>query len=279
MKRSRSIRKNALAAVLGTAGVLCASAPGSASAQEANGFGEKGQLILSVDRLMPLLSYSSQSETSTQGGLTVKTSDSGTSAALLFGSEPTLAVVHTLPRIAFDFTIVNHLTVGGSIAAVFGTAVEWYANNPSDRPDYLIGELVNVNGNGTPVRKTDTPSRTVIGFAPRVGYVLPVGRNFAFWPRLGFALYSVSSKSDNVVANAVVTTTNTDTLFSLDLDPQFVWTPIQHFFFNVGPLLNIPLSGSRSVEVEQGPRSDTTKSDLSLFHFGLSAGLGGWFDL
>lgn len=263
MKRSRSIRKNALAAVLGTAGVLCASAPGSASAQEANGFGEKGQLILSVDRLMPLLSYSSQSETSTQGGLTVKTSDSGTSAALLFGSEPTLAVVHTLPRIAFDFTIVNHLTVGGSIAAVFG----------------LGGSREVDAGNGTPVRKTDTPSRTVIGFAPRVGYVLPVGRNFAFWPRLGFALYSVSSKSDNVVANAVVTTTNTDTLFSLDLDPQFVWTPIQHFFFNVGPLLNIPLSGSRSVEVEQGPRSDTTKSDLSLFHFGLSAGLGGWFDL
>ena len=42
---------------------------------------------------------------------------------------------------------------------IFGTAVEWYANNPSDRPDYLIGELVNVNGDGTPVRYLDRPSR------------------------------------------------------------------------------------------------------------------------
>jgi hypothetical protein len=26
--------------------------------------------------------------------------------------------------------------------------VEWYANNASDTPDYLIGELININGNG-----------------------------------------------------------------------------------------------------------------------------------
>ncbi|MDQ5841219.1 MAG: M4 family metallopeptidase, partial [Chloroflexota bacterium] len=42
---------------------------------------------------------------------------------------------------------------------IFGTAVEWYANNASDRPDYLIGEKININGNGTPLRYMDKPSK------------------------------------------------------------------------------------------------------------------------
>jgi Zn-dependent metalloprotease len=42
---------------------------------------------------------------------------------------------------------------------IFGTEVEWYANNASDTPDYLIGELININGNGTPLRYMDQPSR------------------------------------------------------------------------------------------------------------------------
>jgi Zn-dependent metalloprotease len=42
---------------------------------------------------------------------------------------------------------------------IFGTAVEWYANSPSDVPDYLIGEKININGNGTPLRYMDKPSK------------------------------------------------------------------------------------------------------------------------
>jgi Zn-dependent metalloprotease len=42
---------------------------------------------------------------------------------------------------------------------IFGTAVEWYANNAADNPDYLIGELINLRGNGTPLRYMDRPSR------------------------------------------------------------------------------------------------------------------------
>jgi len=42
---------------------------------------------------------------------------------------------------------------------IFGTSVEWYANGPSDVPDYLIGELININGNETPLRYMDQPSR------------------------------------------------------------------------------------------------------------------------
>ena len=42
---------------------------------------------------------------------------------------------------------------------IFGTGVEWYTNNPSDTPDYLIGEEININGNGTPLRYMDKPSK------------------------------------------------------------------------------------------------------------------------
>ena len=42
---------------------------------------------------------------------------------------------------------------------IFGTGVEWYANNPNDTPDYLIGEKININGNGTPLRYMDKPSK------------------------------------------------------------------------------------------------------------------------
>ncbi|WP_339131643.1 M4 family metallopeptidase [Streptomyces sp. f51] len=42
---------------------------------------------------------------------------------------------------------------------IFGTGVEFYANNSSDVGDYLIGEKININGDGTPLRYMDKPSK------------------------------------------------------------------------------------------------------------------------
>ena len=42
---------------------------------------------------------------------------------------------------------------------MFGTAVEFYAANSSDTGDYLIGEKIDINGNGTPLRYMDKPSK------------------------------------------------------------------------------------------------------------------------
>ncbi|MFL4902245.1 M4 family metallopeptidase [Streptomyces sp. MMS24-I2-30] len=42
---------------------------------------------------------------------------------------------------------------------IFGTGVEFYANNSTDVGDYLIGEKININGNGTPLRYMDQPSK------------------------------------------------------------------------------------------------------------------------
>ncbi|MFC0599966.1 M4 family metallopeptidase [Streptomyces palmae] len=42
---------------------------------------------------------------------------------------------------------------------IFGTSVEFYANNSSDAGDYLIGEKIDINGDGTPLRYMDKPSK------------------------------------------------------------------------------------------------------------------------
>ena len=41
---------------------------------------------------------------------------------------------------------------------IFGTMVEFYANNPADPGDYQIGEKININGNGTPLRYMYNPT-------------------------------------------------------------------------------------------------------------------------
>ena len=42
---------------------------------------------------------------------------------------------------------------------IMGTGVEFFANNASDKGDYLIGEKIDINGDGTPLRYMDKPSK------------------------------------------------------------------------------------------------------------------------
>ncbi|WP_282693215.1 M4 family metallopeptidase [Streptomyces sp. CC208A] len=42
---------------------------------------------------------------------------------------------------------------------IFAAAVEFYANNSNDPGDYLVGEKIDIRGNGTPLRYMDKPSR------------------------------------------------------------------------------------------------------------------------
>ncbi|MGW3074132.1 M4 family metallopeptidase [Kitasatospora sp. NPDC001132] len=42
---------------------------------------------------------------------------------------------------------------------IMGTMVEWYANLPSNPPNYWIGELINLRGDGSPLRYMDQPTK------------------------------------------------------------------------------------------------------------------------
>lgn len=42
---------------------------------------------------------------------------------------------------------------------MFAAGVEFHVDNPEDTPDYLVGEKIDINGDGTPLRYMDKPSR------------------------------------------------------------------------------------------------------------------------
>ncbi|MEH6377289.1 M4 family metallopeptidase [Streptomyces sp. KLMMK] len=42
---------------------------------------------------------------------------------------------------------------------IFAAAVEFWANNPNDVGDYLVGEKIDINSNGSPLRYMDKPSK------------------------------------------------------------------------------------------------------------------------
>jgi len=254
-----------------SAAAVVASSSDAHAAGHANGFGEKGQLILSADRLVPLFNYTVGSVTEPANGLELTDSTSGSGISLLFGRSLSVSEVgnngpvnvHAVPRVAFDVTIIPRLTLGAAIAFGFGLG--------GTNEDEFVA------GGGRQTRPTDSPTATAIGLAPRVGYILPLGDIFAFWPRLGFGFYSVSTSFETVNGQGAVQNNSvTDTLFSLDLDPQFVLVPLEHFFIHGGPLVNVPISGTRSRSSTAAP---TVSYDASLFNIGLSLGLGGWFNV
>lgn len=261
-----------IASVVAAAAVVLLSPSEAQAAGDAHGLGEKGQLILTADRLVPLFSYTYASTTDTQNGIELTRSRSGTGLSLLLGrnigseSDFTVPVnVHTIPRVAFDITVIPRLTLGAAIAFGFG----------------LGGTIKNdnLNGNQRTTQESDAPTATAIGVAPRVGYILPLTEMFAFWPRGGVGIYSVSIATERVENNGVVRVKDSDTILSLDIDPQFALVPFEHFFIHAGPLLNVPLTGTRSHSETRGTQRTTRDVDISLMHFGLSAGLGGWFNI
>lgn len=256
--------------VLGAAtalALLAGSRPAAAQEVVPPRFADRGQLILTADRLLPLASYTTQTVTSTEGATTTKVTDSGASFAFFVGREPSLGAVHTIPRLAFDFTVMNRVTVGTSFAFAFGL------------PGRHTEERSPAGGPQT-TRDNRAPGTTILGFAPRFGYVLPLGPRVAVWGRAGFGFYSVKSQVEQTTNLGVTTAaTQTDTIFSLDLDPQLVWLPLEHVLLHVGPLVNVPLTGSHATAFSQGSDSKDRSDDLTIFHVGLSAGLGVWFDL
>lgn len=72
------------------------------------------------------------------------------------GHEMSHGVTENTARLAYsgDAGGLNEAT-----SDIFGTMVEFFANNPNDTPDFLIGEKININGNGTPLRYMDDPSK------------------------------------------------------------------------------------------------------------------------
>lgn len=62
------------------------------------------------------------------------------------------------PRIVNDLQVGETGALNESTSDILGTTVEFFAQNPSDPPDYTIGEKLNVNGDNTPGRYLYNPA-------------------------------------------------------------------------------------------------------------------------
>lgn len=229
----------------------------TAHAGSAHEFAEKGQLIFSADRLFPLFSYSRIATSQSFGGTENKDITSGASLVLFYGAEPSASSFNTVPRLAFDYAVINHLTVGGTIKIAFGLT----GKNTQ--------ESTNTNA-PTTTSEIDAPKSTIFGIAPRVGYAIDFTDLIAFWPRVGFSYDSVSTKEEIRAGQNTTTIKTHDSVFSLNVEPMFVLAPFRNVFFMAGPVLDVSLTGSRTVE----SGNQKNEPDLSVLHIGIETALG-----
>jgi hypothetical protein len=193
------------------------------------GFGDTGEFILGADRLVPVLSYS-QGWTGHLGNLPAgetgeTTTSSQTAFSFFWGSTYPGATFFTVPRIGLDYVLAPHFTIGGEMA-LFITAGATQST-----------QIDQANGGSTTIPGAPA-SRTLFGIAPRAGYVLRLTNLFALWLRGGFSFYTETDTTN--VGNNVSGGLNQ---FSMDLEPQFVITPLPHLGLTIGPTLDVPLFG------------------------------------
>jgi hypothetical protein len=226
-----------------------------ALAQE-GGFGKTGQIMISAERLFGLTFPSVVTE---DGDSHDKTTQSRTNIALLFTPLSAVQSPYEIPRAAIDFNVASGFTVGGAIGFMSSTGkTKFEPAMPPPRPD------------------RDDATITMFLFTPRIGYVLPLSPMFGFWPRAGITYYSISAENTST-GNMPVTIKQTTNGFAVDIEPMFVITPVNHFGITVGPTVDLPLSGTRSVTSTPADPTPPADDKVKYTSFGLNVGLLGYF--
>ena len=219
----------------------------------------KGTLIVSADRMFGFTSWSARAEQDVPAVGTVVNKSSYTQFGLLWGGGVSGTVnPFAAPRISVDYTVIDGLTIGGSLGFL------------SD------GTKTSGESRGVTSEK-DGPTTSGFVFAPRVGYILGFGQNFGLWLRGGITYWTYSSSTDNANGAGVITTDKVSVNgFALNLEPTFVISPVDHFGFYVGGVLDLPLSGKFKDERITPGRTDSTETTYKILNLGLTTGLMGW---
>jgi hypothetical protein len=271
--------KRTLTAVGASLGMLLTASV--ANAQNKGEFGTQGQFIISAGRLVPFFGFTHTSFDSLGGlpnGVSKDfTSSSQTSLSFLWGTTTTPLNggngaasfagwnFYTIPRVGFDYVVVPNVTIGGEVAVYFTLG-----GSTSHETDFTNGS--------NRVTSNDSPSTTVFGIAPRGGYILQLTDLFSLWLRGGFSYYNVSTKSTTNNGNGN-TTTNTVSIHqpAIDLDPQFVITPIPHLGFTAGLTADIPIAGGYSLDTNTNNNTTSQSASSSIFFLGVTLGMLGYF--
>jgi hypothetical protein len=264
--------KRRLTAVLATMGAACGllTTP-LAHAQQRAEFGEKGDFILSADRLVPFFAFSHESADQPTGPGVNKAvqTETQTSLSFFYGYTTDASdLFYTVPRVGLDYTIVPNVTLGGDLVLFFTLG-------------HSNGSETDFNNGSSTTTSTTQPSTTLFGIAPRGGYILGLSNVFSLWLRGGLSFYTLSQKTNNNNNNngnnGNNSTTNSVHQFSLDLDPQFVITPVPHVGFTAGLTVDIPFAGGYSNENVNGGTTNTFSASSSVFYLGVTLGMLTYF--
>jgi hypothetical protein len=215
--------------------VVALSAVSWSAVASAQVFGNKGDAAFGAERLMGVHSDHVFEDPAVPNG-PGRDYDVTTFGLGFFGHAA--ATPFDLPRIAFDYFIADHWSLGGSLA-------------------YQTTNVTVNNGRNGP-QDAGSADGTEFLLAPRVGYAHMFGRVAGIWPRAGLTYHSESLGNQQTING-----------FALGIEAQFVFVPAQHFAILLGPSLDIDFTGNmkpdQGSEVDHGYRS-----------IGLQVGLLGW---
>lgn len=158
----------------------------------AQAFGNQGDFAVSGERLMGIYFFDE--------------GNPGVTAIGLGMGAPSAHPYH-LPRLGFDYFIIDNLSIGGAIG--FGDL---------DVHDYTRPDGLTVQGG----------SDSGAFIYPRVGYALEFSKVFGFYPRGGFTYRNFGGNEE----------------FALTLEASFYAAPVEHVAFLFGPLMDLGIAGS-----------------------------------
>ena len=198
----------------------------------AQNFGEKGTLGISAERL-----FGFYHESDTQTDANVEHTTKYDSFSLL--SSPVAHQVYGAPRVAGDYFVIDHLSIGGAIGySHLSTGVE--------------------QGNTTVSSGTDS-----FLFAPRVGWAYMFNDIVGIWPRAGFTYVTFPDP-------------NGGHDFAFTAEVPFVFTVIPHVAFWAGPTLDLGIGGAHDTTDGLGR---TVSQDFNATAIGIQTGMTAYFNL
>ncbi len=246
----------------------------STSALAADEFGLQGEFIFSADRLFGFYGYSASSKITWAPGTghgpnggDYEDSQSGTQLNFLWGNAgtgagyPGLSVnPFVIPRLSFDYSVIDHLTIGGSI----GFATTSGTQREDRRPQGVALGAPN-----------DLPDTNAFLISPRIGYAIMFTRVIGLWPRGGFSYSRLHAEWTNPPAPDRFETSAW--LLDLDFEALLVISPAPHFAFTLGPIVDLGLTGGSSYKQSPPPQFPQPNGSVRMHNYGLAFGLLGYF--
>lgn len=194
---------------------------------------KKGAIVISLERLVPVISYAHDRSVDT------------TTSTLTTGNPPGSYDTANVARFGLDVLVMKRLSLGAAMSMRIATG------SPSNAPG-------------------DDPLVTLVAFSPRVGYFIAVAPEVGFWPRAGLTLSETFTRGYDGDGSRF-SESRRDMAASFDV--AIVASPIRVLGVVLGIGTNLPLAGWASrtdgavTKTGSASHADLTISGGFLAHF------------